>query len=250
MKQLTTLLLTTVFILLTSTTFAKNVIINNTSNVTTVNDSSSSVNTGINLGENNSNYGIKGNGEIKTITRKLGDFDKVSISIPFDIKIIGSSKNEALITIDSNLEQYIETKTVNNNLEIDTTKSFSTHNQIKIVIYAKTLNSMDISSSSSITATDINSKIFSLNVTGACDVKLTGKTDSVSINSEGASSIDAQNLKSQNAEIIMSGAGSAKVYASEKLDVQINGAADIEYYGNPKSIKKNHFFAGSLEAGK
>ena len=251
MKQLTSFFLTATFILLTSSViFAKNIIINNTSNVTTVSDSSSSVNTGINLGEKNTLYGIKGNGDIKIFKRKLDFFDKISISIPFEIKVVCGNKNEAAITIDSNLEQYIETKVINKNLEINTTKSFSTQNQIEVVLYAKTLSSMKISSSSNISVSGINSKDFSMNIDGACEITLTGKANNVDIDSEGASTIDAKDLKSQSTDITMSGAGSAKVYASDKLNVQIHGAADIEYYGNPKTIKKNNFFAGSLEQGQ
>lgn len=39
--------------------------------------------------------------------------------------------------------------------------------------------------------------------------------------------------------LVMSGAGKADVYASEKLDVDLSGAGSVHYSGNPASVTKH-----------
>jgi hypothetical protein len=41
-------------------------------------------------------------------------------------------------------------------------------------------------------------------------------------------------LKSQDAEVHISGAGSATVWAQKTLDASISGAGSVDYYGTPQ----------------
>jgi hypothetical protein len=62
----------------------------------------------------------------------------------------------------------------------------------------------------------------------------------------GAGDFDAYDLISRNAEIDLSGAGSARVYATEDLDVSISGAGSVRYRGEP-SVHKSISGLGSLK---
>ena len=41
------------------------------------------------------------------------------------------------------------------------------------------------------------------------------------------------NLQNEQADVVLSGAGSATVWASNQLDVTISGAGSVNYYGTP-----------------
>ena len=62
----------------------------------------------------------------------------------------------------------------------------------------------------------------------------------------GASTIDAENLKVEDADVEASGASSATVSATNDLKVDASGASKISYNGEPKSIKQNSSGASSV----
>ena len=227
-----------------------NVIVNNVSNTTTIRDASSSINTGINLG-NNQTHEITGNGDMKNVKREVTEFNRINVDVPFNVNVKCGKATEVSVSADSNLIDFISTEVNNNTLTINTTKSFSsTTNKINITVITDKLNTLYASSAGNITVSDIKGTDFRLILKGACDVKLQGVVNKFDINSEGASTLDSKELKSDTVNITMSGAGEASVFASKQLDVKIYGASDITYYGNPAKITKNNFFAGSLEAGQ
>ena len=79
---------------------------------------------------------------------------------------------------------------------------------------------------------------------GAFDVE----TKAVEITNSGAGLIDTHELRSSKADVNLSGAGQAEVYASEQLDVAISGVGRVTYSGQPKVINKNISGIGSVSA--
>ena len=61
----------------------------------------------------------------------------------------------------------------------------------------------------------------------------------------GASRLDAEDLQVKAAQLSISGAGKAEVWASDSLKVSISGAGKVTYRGNP-TIEKDISGAGSV----
>ena len=57
--------------------------------------------------------------------------------------------------------------------------------------------------------------------------------------------IDGKDLRSQNADIHISGAGNATVWVEEELDANISGAGSVDYFGKPE-VSKNVSGVGSV----
>jgi hypothetical protein len=70
---------------------------------------------------------------------------------------------------------------------------------------------------------------------GSCD--LSGKVTDQTVNISGTGTYHAPDLESQNATIIISGAGGATVWAKSSLTVTISGAGSVNYYDNPTIVK-------------
>jgi hypothetical protein len=236
-------------IALSGLVFGRNIIVNNTSNTTTINDSSSSVNTGIDLGSNKP-HGIIGNGDIKTFKRKVTEFNKIIVDVPFDVNVECGKSPSVSVSSDSNIANLIFTEITGNTLIIKTVESFTTKNRINITVNADKLSSLDILSSGNTTISGITGNNFNLKLSGAGEVKLLGKIDEFDINSDGAPTLNAKDFKANTVIMVMNGAAEASVFASKKLDVKIHGAADVTYYGNPEKITENDIIAGSLEPGQ
>jgi hypothetical protein len=77
-------------------------------------------------------------------------------------------------------------------------------------------------------------------------VELAGKTYTLDAGISGAGKLNARDLITEETGLNISGSGAATVHASEKLQVEIVGVADVNYYGNPKKIDKQIIGIGNL----
>jgi hypothetical protein len=69
-------------------------------------------------------------------------------------------------------------------------------------------------------------------LSGATAVKASGDTEALSIVGSGVSSFKGYNLIAEDAQVVTSGAASARVHASKKLNLTATGASDIKYTGS------------------
>ena len=96
---------------------------------------------------------------------------------------------------------------------------------------AETLD-IDLSGASEIKM-DVKAPRINTEITGASSVILTGETKDFNIEGSGASGIKCFGLLTENTTLDVSGAFSAEVFASAKLDVHASGASGVKYRGTP-----------------
>jgi hypothetical protein len=73
-------------------------------------------------------------------------------------------------------------------------------------------------------------------ISGASDVSLWGNTTNLNANVSGASTLKAYKLNSINTFVTASGASTAKVFATEKISANATGASTIKFKGEPKEV--------------
>lgn len=78
-------------------------------------------------------------------------------------------------------------------------------------------------------------------------MEIGGETADLTVNVSGASKIDAENLKAENATVDASGASHVSVLVSGRLTADASGASRIVYSGNPKSTEKKSSGASSVK---
>ena len=81
---------------------------------------------------------------------------------------------------------------------------------------------------------------------GAAEFSIAGVVRRQAINMAGAGAYDAEALRSAVAEIRITGAGSATVYATDTLDVTIAGAGAVRYAGDPE-VRQRIYGAGAIK---
>lgn len=218
------------FVMLSAAGLAgENVISNVRENVVNIQDSGSSVNSGISLGDKSSESGmIKGNGERASVKREIASFDSISVSGAFivNIEITSGTKMELEITSDSNIADCIGTDVENGILTISTSKSYSSENPVSFNIKLSSLKNIACG--------------------GACKVTISGKTENLSVELRGASKLSALGLDAANLVIEAGGASHAEVSASKSLTVNGSGAAKVLYKGTASKITKELSGASSL----
>jgi hypothetical protein len=85
-------------------------------------------------------------------------------------------------------------------------------------------------------------------MTGASDVKVSGTVREQAVTIEGSGEYAAERLDSRRARVVVGGAGHARVSASDELAVEISGAGDVMYFGNPR-VRQKTTGVGSVERG-
>ncbi len=197
---------------------------------------------------------LKGNGNLKSETRKVSGFKGIDIGGGFAVELTQGKDESVRIEADENLLSNIKTEVKNGILHIYNDKGISTSKGLKAYITAKQLNSIDISGGVKVTGKStfkadafkmdlsggskvtlaIDTKSLEADMSGASKVDLTGKADELNMNLSGASNVNTQELESKRVTIEASGASKVKVFARESLDINASGASAVFYKGSPK----------------
>lgn len=207
-----------------------------------------------------------------TTIRKVGAFDQVNLSGPFEIFL--KKGDQAALTIETEeiAAEDIVTEIRNHTLYIDIKdRKFKYKDLKKSVIhltYTK-LNKIEWAGAGNIkTETTLEADKFELDISGAGNinmdldvntlvvdmsgagnVELKGNARSQSVQMSGAGNYNGFDLKSEQAKVEMSGVGNIRVYVTGELTASASGIGAVRYRGNPKNVNKNSSgFLGSIKA--
>ncbi len=206
---------------------------------------------------------IKGSGNVKTETREISDFDELRVGGAFSVVLKKSSSNSVILEMDDNILQYVETKVSGGTLKIKTQSDINIQNstKLKVTVNYTSLNHIDISGACNLSSEDvlvsddiicelsgagkleieIKSKKFSADVSGAGSMVVSGESSFQRLDLSGAASYKAYDLITAESVVHASGASSARVNVTKKLDAHASGASSIRYKGSPgeKDIHKS-----------
>lgn len=195
-----------------------------------------------------------GNGNVITEERKLTDFQSVKASGSIDVEINMADDFSVRVENDENLLEYVITEVKGGVLEVYYKNGIYLNDHAKVYISAPSLNEitcsgsadMDIretlqndnqilirSSGSGDISGHVETPAIHIVSSGSGDIKLSGKTRELTSESSGSGDVNCENLKSEKAEVKISGSSDVKVFASVGLKVFISGSGDVFYSGNP-----------------
>jgi hypothetical protein len=83
-------------------------------------------------------------------------------------------------------------------------------------------------------------------MSGSGDVDLTGSATTQHVSSSGSGNYHGANLTTEDAEIVLSGSGSAQVNVAGRLTATTNGSGDITYAGNPAAVDADSSGSGTI----
>lgn len=213
---------------------------------------------------------VKGNGKVATERKELGDFSGVELHSSFDVYVSEGSPASVIIAAEENIIPHIELQVVNGILNIETEDNISlrTRKPVKIYVTSPGYNNIQVHSSGNIIGQtkitnetkldlsvsgsgelklDVDAPEIETNVSGSGEMSLSGETKKISGDVSGSGEIRAMNLKSEEADLQISGSGNIDVYTSVKLDASISGSGNVRYKGG---AKVNSSTSGSGEVRK
>jgi hypothetical protein len=194
----------------------------------------------------------------------LPEFNAIVVSTNSDIKLNQGSENSVSVK-NGNIKDAITAEVKDNVLYLRKGKDDITVNFIKLnkltlqsTCDVKSINQINsnklevvILGSSDIDL-DVNVKELSTTIEGSGDAKYKGTADSNKVEIKGSGDLEAYDLATTSTNIEISGAGDAKVNATQDLKGVINGTGDITYFKEPlnKDIKVNGVGSYGMKGGK
>lgn len=196
---------------------------------------------------------IKGSGNVIKETRDVSGFRGIDVGGAFEVILIKSSQEKVVLEVDDNLMPYITTKVFGGILEIDNEKDFRNPTELRVTIYYKSIDQIDLSGAASLTSEDVlKSETLEIDASGASDIELkldtekleadfsgaskvefSGRAKKVEIDASGATVYQALELETENCEIDSSGAAVARIWVTGTLGLEASGASSIRYKGSP-----------------
>ena len=212
---------------------------------------------------------IKGNGDLKTESRTISNFDKIGVAGSFDVKLKKGKEGSIIIEADENLMEYIITEVDGDKLKIKTKKGFQLRasKTIKITVSFSSIDAVSLAGSGYIFSEDnINSDNLKLSLAGSGDlnlkvssndlktsiagsgnITLTGNTNIFKASIAGSGNINAYELKTEMLKVSIAGSGNAKVNVINEINAVTTGSGNIYYKGNPKIEKIKSVGSGSIK---
>ena len=199
---------------------------------------------------------VSGNGKVIEKTRQVGNFDQVGVSGSFDVFLVKGAEGKVELSVEQNLEPYLETEVSNGKLKIRWQKgtNIRTTKSTKVTVYFEEVNGVVLSGSGDIVSRDplntqeldvavagsgdikleVNTDHVNAAVSGSGDIELSGTTKEFSSAVAGSGDIEAYDLKAETAELKISGSGTIRASVEKELVARISGSGNIKYKGNPR----------------
>ena len=215
---------------------------------------------------------ISGNGKVRDEKRDISNINTVKTSGSIDVEINSGDTYSLTVENDENLIPYIVTEVNNGVLDIHYKNGYSIMNDhAKVIVTVPTLDKIITSGSGDISTNgviksaneiemntsgsgnikaDVDAPSVKVSGSGSGDIELSGRTKDFDCRISGSGDIKCSNLKSENADIHVSGSSNVHVFASVSLKVNVAGSGDVYYSGNPANPQIHIAGSGTVQAEK
>ncbi len=199
---------------------------------------------------------IKGNGKTINKTRSVGSFDGVGVSGSFDVFLVEGNEGKLDIAVEENLEPYLVTEVKDGTLKIKWKNGVNirTSSKTTVTVHFKNINSLAMAGSGDIVGKDkikgnsldiavagsgdieVEMEVEQLEtaISGSGDIELSGSATEFEAAVSGSGDVDAYDLKTEKAELKISGSGSIGVSVEKELVARVSGSGNIKYKGQPR----------------
>lgn len=184
--------------------------------------------------------GVTGSGNLKTEVREIGNVTAVNLSGMGDVILTQGETAALTIEAEDNLLEYLVSEIRGDTLYLETRPN-TTLIPTKPVTYRLTLTDLTaitVAGAANVMGENLMLDSLDVNLSGAGSLLLGGSANAVAISISGAGSFDTTGLISPHTTVNMTGSGSARVNATELLEVTISGAGTVFYTGSPE-VRQN-----------
>ncbi|MBK9225084.1 MAG: DUF2807 domain-containing protein [Flavobacterium sp.] len=203
-----------------------------------------------------------------SVTKKLGDFTKVTSFDQIDVLLVPSNENKIILSGEGANEVELVTKNDELKIRMPLTKLLKGE-AISATVYYKNIDAVEANEGSRIASeATFNSINFDIIAKEGSEIKLKLDVERVSIKASDGSKIDvegnatnqevlvntggiyeAEKLRSKLVSITVNAGGEAAIFATDFVDAKVR-AGDIVIFGKPKQINQKVIAGGTITESK
>ena len=232
-------------------------------------------------------FPIIGNGQLITTEMTVSSFEKINVSGNTEVRFHASQGQRVVVTVDSNLSDYVDIFTRNRelNIRLKNRGSYS-FTRFLVDVYCPALTGISVSGSGSFTAMDkivtssfeaaisgsgktegtiecgnfsakisgsgrINNNVvcdsLTADISGSGEITITGTGRDSNVRISGSGDFKGIEYKTNNVSAQISGSGNLRIWVLDYLKASISGSGSVRYRGNPR-IDFNGSGSGRLRA--
>ncbi len=182
--------------------------------------------------------GVQGSGISSTEAREIGDFSSIEIRGSGTLKISFADKPAVTVTADDNILPLLDTRIEGDRLILQPSESISPKTELVYEVTATALSKIGAAGAVGVELSGFSGDSLELDLAGACRITGSGTAASLNLKAAGATHSDLAALIVENADVSLTGAGSATVHATKSFHGSAAGAASITCSGSPADVKK------------
>lgn len=197
---------------------------------------------------------LKGEGSVETRTLEVDSFEEVHVSGNPRVFIKKGEQQRVEVKGQANVLDELETEVNGGAWDVTFRRCLRDHEPVEVYITVPELTSASVGGSGYLELQDVfESEDFDASVSGSGDMKLQLDTDHLTSRISGSGTITAAGeanrhdlsisgsgnnnsfeLRSEEAEVDISGSGQAEVNVRRTLEVDISGSGRVHHKGNPR----------------
>ena len=182
-------------------------------------------------------HGVKGSGKREVQKRDVSAFTSISTEGAFNVDVVCQKAQSLEIEGDDNILPLISTEVSNGVLRLKNAKTYSVSQPVTIKISVPNIDGLTVSGAGMIDVSGLKNDKFEIDSEGAPQIKVSGITKVVDIDTSGAARIDTHNLHAAKGVVDSKGVSKVDVDVKDQLDVTISGPSVVTYEGDP-TVKK------------
>lgn len=184
--------------------------------------------------------GLRGSGKREVQKREVASFTSISTEGAFNIEVVAQQTQGLEVEGDDNILPLISTEVSNGELRLRSSQNFSATEPISFKISVPNLEKVTVSGAGKIDVAGLKNDSFEIVSEGAPQIKVSGSTKTVRIDTSGAAKIDTHSLRAAKGVVDSKGVSNIQVDVNDQLDVTISGPSTVTYEGDPAVNKTIH----------
>lgn len=184
-----------------------------------------------------------GGGERITQTRAVAPFERLEIADDVDVDVVPGDGREVSVYGGEDVLDRVETSSSGGLLRVDLRDRGivigpDPLGDVRVEVAASALDAVKVEGSGDVELGELALPELVLEIEGAGEVEASGAADRLTATIQGTGDANLSELAVRTAKVVIQGAGEAHVNVSERLDVTVQGAADVVYRGDPVVTKE------------
>jgi hypothetical protein len=205
----------------------------------------------------------------KTVTKSVGDFNKVTSFDQIDVTLISSNENKVILNGEGANDVELVNKNGELKIRMPLTKILK-GDAVSAIVYYKKIDAVEANEGSRIASeTTFEALNFDIIAKEGSEIKLKLNVDRVSVKSSSGSKIylegkaknqdvivnsgsilEAKKLITSQTVVTANAGGEADVFATDFVDAKVRAGGDITILGKPKQINKKVIAGGTITDDK